>query len=291
MATTPEKTPTRHAQRLATDATPLALYRVRGNTEPTKTLILGHALGSDRHMWDQVLELLPENVEVILWEQPGHGESGMLPPDASTIDQGVTSTARSLRSGLEDVLGPGSGTSVYVAGLSLGGMVSLAFAQEFPQDITALAMFSSGPLLEPSKAWTDRAAAVRQDGLRPLADGTMERWFTPDFAKGSGKEAVEQTKSTFLATAPAGYAQCCELIAHTDLREGLAAMNLPATVVVGEDDPGMTPEQGQALSDALAHSTLDVIADTRHMTAVQRPSRVAQALCEFLGVSPRPALG
>lgn len=281
MPKTSQTTRTPAVQRLSTEATPLALYRAGVAPKSAKTLVLGHALGSDRHMWDQVLPDMPSDIQVILWEQPGHGQSGTLPSSALQGDQGVAAIAGSLRAGLQDVLGDDA-SLLYVAGLSLGGMVSLAFAQEFPETVAALAMFSSGPVLLPSNVWTDRAAAVRKDGLEPLVNGTMERWFSPGFANGAGAEAVERTRRTFLGTNPDGYAQCCDIIANTDLRPGVATTNLPVAVVVGQDDPGMTPAQGEELVQALPEGNLEVIAGARHLTAVECPVQVSHQLLDFL---------
>ena len=63
-------------KRLATPSSPLALYAANRAAEHLTfgegeaPLVLGHALGSSREMWDEVLPLLREELPVILWEQP-----------------------------------------------------------------------------------------------------------------------------------------------------------------------------------------------------------------------------
>lgn len=268
---------------------PLAFYRYAVPGKPTASypiLVLGHALGVDHTMWNWVLPLLPPGLEVVLWDQPGHGDSGLLAISSAQdrADQtSVIDTARALRSGLVElgVISDGAPRPV-IAGLSLGGMVSLAFAEEYPSDLAALSMLSSGAVLLPHDAWFERSEKVRSQGQSFLADSTMERWFSKDFREGKGKQAVADTRKTFLTTNPDGYAQCCQLIAGTDMRSSTAGVRVPTLLVVGEDDPGMTPDQGRELAQSLPNSSLEVVAGTKHMTAVEEPRLVADLLTELI---------
>lgn len=268
---------------------PLALYRYAVAGKPKDSypiLVLGHALGVDHTMWDRVLPLLPSGLEVVLWDQPGHGQSALLDlPSSPEQSQpaSVLDTARALHRGLVElgVIVDGAPRPV-VAGLSLGGMVSLAFAQKYSSDLAALSMLSSGAVLLPHEAWFERAEKVSSDGQGFLADSTMERWFSEGFRQGTGSEAVAETQRIFLSTNPEGYAQCCELIAGTDLRAETASVQVPTLLVVGENDPGMTPEQGKELSLALPNSSLEVVVGAKHMTAVEQPQLVADLLTRLV---------
>lgn len=279
-------------RRLSTPSSPLALYEAqpgqdadRHNQEQVQpgkhhlakaqaqvqTLVLGHALGANRFMWDDVLHHLPKDVRVIVWEQPGHGNSGLLDVSAPS----VLDIADALAVALDDL----EIEKCALAGLSLGGMVALGFAHKYPSRLHAVGIFDAGPVLKPTEQWFDRAMQVEDGGLAPLADGTMERWFTTGFRAGAGKHAVESTKRTFLATSKEGYAQCCRIIARTDLTDSLGAIEVPALVLTGDEDAGMTPRQAEDLAGALGNAAEPVIiSGARHLTAVEHPRRVAMAL-------------
>mgnify|MGYP002735267465 CR=1 FL=1 len=259
---------------------PLALYRAEagdlGGLEVScvegQTLVLGHALGADRHMWDEVLALLPNNLDVILWEQPGHGNSRLLQESKPSVN----TTADVLAAALAEL----QVGQAHLAGLSLGGMTALAFAERHPGMLKSVSIMDAGPVLEPAEAWRQKATQVREEGLEPLVDGTMERWFTPDFLD---TPEVTRTRETFLTTSPEGYAQCCEIIANTDLRGELGEVDVPALVLTGEGDAGMTPMQAAALGAELPQAQDPVVVpDARHLTAVESPARVAEALVEMV---------
>lgn len=264
-------------KRLATPSSPLALYAANRAAEHLTfgegeaPLVLGHALGSSREMWDEVLPLLPEELPVILWEQPGHGESGLL----SVTGPNAQDIAAALNSALVDL----GITEAHIAGLSLGGMVSLAYAEEYPEDTLSLGILGSGPALPHAQNWFDRAHLVEQNGLSGLVDGTMERWFTPGFSEGSGRTHVAKIRDIFLETDPAGYAQCCRVLANTDLSTGVDLVSAPALVLTGEDDQGTPPSAALQLATDLASPLpVVIVEDARHLTAVEQPGPVANAL-------------
>lgn len=265
---------------VTTPSSPLAFYRARGGAQEwgkaaAEPLVLGHALGSSRHMWDEVLALLPSNLEIILWEQPGHGQSALLDVE----EPSAWDTAAAIGAGLDD-LGVGD---VHIAGLSLGGMTTLAFAQRYPQRVVSFAVLDSDAASPPPGPWLDKAQLVETEGLGSLVEGTMGRWFTPSFAEGDGAEAVGRIRRIFLETSPAGYAQCCRILAHTDLRPQLSAAKSAALILTGDQDPGTSPQQAHSLAGQLPNTfEVVVVEDAAHLTAVQHPAVVSHALLNLI---------
>src|SRR5205085_4074573 len=63
--------------------------------------------------------------------------------------------------------------------------------------------------------WRDRAARVRAEGLEPLTELFLSRWFTAGYA-GPGVDAVRDMLKRVDAE---GYAACCDALARLDVRE------------------------------------------------------------------------
>lgn len=90
-----------------------------GSGEP---LVLLHALGADRGVWEPVMDRLTAHLGVIAVDMPGFGESPELPQDApATAHRMAAEIGPTL-----DSLGLGR---AHVAGISLGGWVALEFAK------------------------------------------------------------------------------------------------------------------------------------------------------------------
>ncbi len=99
----------------------------RGSGPP---LVLIHALGTDRHMWDPVLDRLAAERDVIAVDMPGFGESAPRDP-ATPHDLARAIHAHALALGLD---------RPHVAGNSLGGWVALELARAGrAQSVTAIA--------------------------------------------------------------------------------------------------------------------------------------------------------
>lgn len=229
-------------------------------------LVLGHALGADHRVWDESAAILGRSFRVLRWDQPGHGKSGLL-DDRRTMSRIVELLFEGL-----DRLGV---RRAHLAGISLGGMASLAAAQAAPDRAVSLSILDAGPSLPPAQAWIDRARTVRELGMESLVDATMARWFAPD----DRGEAFERTHRGFLACNPEGYAQCCEVIGATDLSGELAAVTTPTLVLTGELDSGVTPQQARSLAGQIATATeAVVIPGAYHLTCLHDPDAVAEAI-------------
>lgn len=245
-------------------------------------LVLGHSLGSSHVMWDDVVAALVPDVHVVRYDLPGHGGSPVAPLDRPmTMDDVTAALLRSL-----DAAGIGS---FHVGGLSFGGLVALAVAEGAPARVGTLTVMSSGPANLPGQPWRERAAAVRRDGTAPLADATMERWFSEPFRDGAGAGWVRRIRAEFVGCDPRGYAQCCEVLSTTDLRPGLATLSMPVLLVSAEEDGALPWPVADGLAERMREGGADVtvcrVPGARHMCAVEQPDLVARALRTRLGLA------
>jgi pimeloyl-ACP methyl ester carboxylesterase len=113
---------------------PLAYSRI-GAGAP---LVLVHALGLDRSVWDPVLPALARRFDVIAVDLPGFGDSEPLPPSVEPTPAALAGRVALLL----DELGI---RSPHVAGNSLGGWVAL--------ELAALRPVASLALLAPAGLW------------------------------------------------------------------------------------------------------------------------------------------
>lgn len=251
----------------------LAFYSARVDSRPP--LVLGHALGADHRIWNDVLETIDGRVSVILWDLPGHGRSELF-PDPYTIDH--------LGEILVDALSKQNIDRFHAGGISLGGMAALQLGARFPRSVLSTNIFNATAQLRPEEVWVQRAAQVRQDGMAGLVEPTMQRWFG-SATRGEKEEASYlRTKTTFEACDPEGYARCCEMIASTNLWPELGMMGMPTLLVTGQYDESVTPKEVALLASAIPGSmgNASVISGADHMTCIQRPETVAELLVKHV---------
>ncbi len=242
--------------------------------EGAPVIVFSNSLGTRGEMWDAQAAALSDRFRVLRYDTRGHGESPVPSGPYSVSDLGGDVLGMLDRLELE---------RVSFCGLSIGGMTAMWLGVNAPERIDRLAICCTGMQLPPPAGWTERADLVRTEGVGPLIEATMERWFSPEFPERS-PETVERIRQTFLSTPPEGYASCCEALAEFDMRGELGAVRAPTLVVAGEDDQVGTPERAAAIGEEIEDSSVVVLPGARHLAAVEKADEVTRALEQHLGV-------
>jgi 3-oxoadipate enol-lactonase len=236
-------------------------------------VVLSNSLGSTYAMWDAQVDALSEHFRVVRYDTRGHGRSAV-PAGPYSIDD--------LADDVVDLLDALGVEEVGFVGLSLGGMTGMALAARHPERVDRLVVLCTSARLLPAQGWIDRAAAVRADGTRAVAEAVVQRWFTPDYLEANPavrKECEEMVAST----PPESYAACCEAIAAMDLLSQLSRITAPTLAIAGEDDPATPPPHLEAIATGVRQGRLLVVPDSAHLANAQQPEAVTTAILNHLG--------
>ena len=236
-------------------------------------LVLGNPIGTNRDVWSQQVPVLSRYFQVIRYEHRGHGA-----PDAqSPAPQGPYSIAELGADVLLTLNYLGIERFAF-AGVSLGGMTGIWLAANAPERVTSLAVVCAALTPMPdAQSWHDRAALVRGQGMPPLADIAVPRWFTPGFMARE-PQRVEAVTAMLKGTNPEGYAGCGEAIAALDLRPQLHLVRAPTLVVSGAEDVAAPASVGAYTARNIAGARLTVIQNASHFAHYEKPGPVTDAL-------------
>ncbi|MBS0547274.1 MAG: alpha/beta fold hydrolase [Proteobacteria bacterium] len=234
-----------------------------------------HSLNSDSGMWvEQMVPLLGAGYRVLRLDMRGHGGSAPVAGDY-TMDQ----LAGDVKGAL-DVLGI---SKVHYIGLSIGGMIGQGFALANPGYLASLCLCDTQPSTPPGSAgtWEERKAAVRTKGPASIADGTMDRWFTPQFRKANPQRWTE-IRDTISGTTPDGSAGCMSAIQKFDYLDRLSTIKAPTLVICGDQDEGTPPERNKLIASKIPGGRYEEIADARHLPNVERPEAFNKIMMGWL---------
>jgi 3-oxoadipate enol-lactonase len=243
-------------------------HRVDG-PEDAPVLVLGPSLGTTLDLWEPQLADLASSWRVLRYDLPGHGGS-------ESIHGGVGDIADAL-AGLLDALGL---TKVAYAGISLGGAVGTALALDHPGRVSSLVLCCTSARFGEPSAWRERAARVRSEGLEPLADMLVGRWFTPGYARAG------EARRMLAHVAPQGYAACCEALAAFDVRDRLTKVSAPTLVIAGADDAATPVGHAELLAQRIPGAELVVVSGAAHLANLERPEAVTHAIRRHLERTP-----
>lgn len=246
-------------------------YRFDGPSD-APVLLLSNSLGTDMAMWAPQMAAFAARFRVLRYDSRGHGASAS-PPGAYSMDR--------LGRDVVELLDALEIAEVDYCGLSKGGMVGQWLAHRAPDRLRRIVLANTSAYMGPPSNWQARIDGVLKDGMAPLAEASIARWFTPDFPA-QAPDAVAPIRAMLLANDPAGYAGCCAAIRDMDQRPTAALNRTPTLVIGGSEDPSTSVAEAQFLADSAADGRL-VSLRAAHLSNVEQPEAFAAVVLDFLG--------
>ena len=247
-------------------------YEVFGDSGPW--VVLSHSLMCDLTMWGAQIDALKNHFRVLAFDTRGHGASEA--PDAPyTLDQ-LAVDVKELLDSLEI-------NSPHWVGLSMGGMIGMVYAIQFPNSFASLTLCdtTSRMPLEVQPAWRERIDIANAEGMKALVPGTMERWFTGSFLSEPRPEL--KFISTLIEKTPVnGYVGCCHAISQINCTDRLGEIQVPIKIMVGDSDVGTPVSMSKEIQAATHGSSLTIIEGASHLSNVEQPQQFNKALLDFL---------
>lgn len=238
-------------------------------------VVLSHALGCNLGMWDEVAALLQDRYTVVRYDQRGHGRSAATATPFS-IDDLADDAAALIR---ELAQGP-----VHFAGLSMGGMVAQSLAVRHPDWVRSIVIANSAGYYDETARtmWQARVQTVLERGMTAIAEGALQRWFTPEFRTDTliGAARVQGMRAELELCNSKAYAASCEAVAAIDFRQSNGRIACPTLVIAGERDEATPPAMSDAICAAIPGARLARI-QAAHLSAVEQPGPFAALLSGF----------
>jgi len=249
-------------------------YNVTGNPSALLRFALTHSLALDHDFWAPVVAQLSaalgQEAAILTWDCRGHGQSSK-PRQAYTVEQ--------FAGDLADLLDHLKWPDAILAGASMGGCISLAFAGLYPQRTKGLGLFDTTAWYgaDAPKQWAERADKALSDGLTALVGFQKIRWFGDDF-RDNHADVVDQCLDVFLRNDLEAYAASCRMLGAADLRAHLPKIRVPTRVLVGAEDLATPVAMAQVLHQGIAGSTLTIVPDARHLSPLEVPDVIVGEL-------------
>ena len=247
-------------------------YAIDGTQGPW--LVMSHSLGCNIAMWEPQMSALAERYRILRYDTRGHGLSGAT-SGAYTLEQLADDAA-----GLMDHVGVDR--AVWV-GFSMGGMIGQTFALKYPARTLGLVLAdtTSEHHATPQSVWDERIRVALENGMAPLVQPAIGRWFTQAFRE-AHPAIVAPVADVIATTSVHGWVGCCAAIASVHTTPRLHEIACPALVIVGEHDIGTPLASALTIQRELPDSVLAVISDAAHMTCIEQPAQFNRAVRQFL---------
>jgi 3-oxoadipate enol-lactonase len=237
-----------------------------------RTLVLCNALGTTTALWDPQADALGRAFRVVRYDMRGHGES----------PAGSVSSVADLAGDVLELLDDLEVARASIAGISIGASVAAWLGAHAPDRVDRLVLACTSATFGEPEGWLERAAVVRQSGIEPIAEASLERWFTAQ-TRIEQPATVEHFREALVAVDHESYAGCCEALAELDLTADLARITAPALVIAGGDDTRTPPGEVQLMAAGIGGAQLAVIEGAAHLANIDQPAEFTRLMLGHLG--------
>ena len=245
-------------------------------------LLLVHGFPFDRAMWRfQVGPLTAAGYRVVVAELPGFGRTEQVGARDAPLDSVDAMAADLVR--LMDRLRI---DRFVPAGFSMGGYVALALAAVIKDRLSGLVLIDTRAEADSEEARKKRDATIEQvqaHGTRALAMAMIANQLT-EATRNSERLLTDEVRSMMLRQPKSAVVAALKAMRdRPDRRDLLKGLDCPVLIVVGEKDPVTPPAAATVMSDLARKSELVTIAGGAHLTPMERPDEVNEALLAWLG--------
>ncbi|HEY3847758.1 MAG TPA: alpha/beta fold hydrolase [Acetobacteraceae bacterium] len=240
-------------------------YEAYGQGPP---ILLSHGYSATCRMWDGQIAALRDRFRVIVWDMRGHGQSDV-PADPTAYSEAATVGDMAALLHACDV------ESAVIAGLSLGGYMSLAFHLRHPSQVRALMLFDTGPGFRSDAAraaWNARSLA-RADELDARGFEALGR---------SDEVRMSQHRS---AAGLAGAARGMLTQQDDAVIRSLDTIGVPTLVLVGANDTNFLAATDY-MAGKIPGAAKVTIPDAGHASNLHQPATFNCAVEAFLAGLP-----
>ncbi|MDH5388117.1 MAG: pimeloyl-ACP methyl ester esterase BioH [Gammaproteobacteria bacterium] len=239
------------------------------------TCVFVHGWAMNGAVWQTCFDLLPDWIDVIQIDLPGHGS--MAEVKAETVNDYVQTLAALVN------------RPVIWVGWSLGGLALLQLAKDYPERVAGLFMVSTTPCFVQKQDW--RCAVEKKvfelfaASLEKDADATIKRFLALQ-VKGSGvtmstirelQQSLHKRGRASMAALRSGL----DILLNTDLRKELPYLNRPVSWLLGGRDTLVPASLADELKILQPNIKVIVEKDAAHAPFISHPERFVLALTEF----------
>lgn len=246
-------------------------YEVKGYGNP---VVLLHGYLENRKMWKSMVDELSASHKIILLDLPGHGESPNF-DEEHTMEQ----MAREVKETLNFL---GVSTAVFV-GHSMGGYVTLAYAELFPDAVSGFILMNSTTFPDTPDKKEQRLKAVdtAEKNLDTLIKMSIPSLFAEKNLENL-KPEIELAKALARETSLQGVTAALKgMRLRTDRNFLLEEFPGKIGIIIGKYDKAVNPEE---LKEIIPNKeNIEVLElETGHMAHLEAPQETLNFIRKFL---------
>lgn len=246
-------------------------YKTTGNGQP---VVLIHGFAEDSSIWDLQVASLKNKFLLILPDLPGSGRSAFINKTGIRIEDYAEI--------IKSILNAENIGKTVMIGHSMGGYITLAFAEKYPQMLSAFGLLHSSAYADNAEKVETRKKAIefiRKNGTTAFLKTSIPGLFY-DKSNSAPVDALIDKGSTMLPEALIQYYEA--MIARPDRTKILKETNLPVLFIIGEHDQAVPFKQSLEQCHLPHCSHISILRESAHMSMIEETQKVNEILRNYL---------
>lgn len=254
-------------------------YTIQGKGIP---VVLLHGFGEDSRIWDIQVSFLQAHCRLLVPDLPGSGRSSLLVRGTTASD---TVTIDDYAEVIHALLQAENISSCIMLGHSMGGYITLAFAEKYPALLQAFGLVHSTAFADSEEKKVIRAKAVstmEQYGAAAFLRNTIPNLFGKTFKENYPEKISRLIASSAAFTTEALQQYYIAMMNRPDRSKVLAGNPLPVLFVMGTEDVAAPMEDVLQQVHLPRISYIHVLPGCGHMGMWEAPEPLNQLLLAFI---------
>ena len=257
------------------------LHFLEWNPEAARTIVLLHGNSANSWWWQWVAAALPEDLRLLALDMRGHGDSEWVKPPAYKPHDYADDLANFID---EEV----RGEKPIVVGHSMGGVVTLAFAERYGDLARGIIVIDTAVKSSRGRdRFLHRLKALPTVVYPDLATAKARFRLMPNEGEIHPDRVLAIAEKSLMPSESGGYTLKFDRESFfggdgLQVMETIRALRLPTLLVRAEKSRIMTQESSEVAAASNPHTRLTVIADAHHHVILEKPAEVARIIAAFV---------
>lgn len=261
-------------------------YRVEGKGKP---VVLIHGFPEDGSIFDRQINFLKEHCLLIVPDLPGSGRSELL---VTSYKLPVTGNLQPATISIEDyadcikaMLEQESISSCIMLGHSMGGYITLAFAEKYPNLLSGFGLIHSTAFADNEEKKINRQKAI--DFMEEHGAFAFVKTGIPNLFSPQSKEAFPQKIASLIEKSKNVSTKACQqyyaaMMNRPDRTHVLKGNPLPVLFVIGEEDVAAPLNDLLQQIDLPESVYIHILKSVGHMSMLEAPDDLNKFLLDYI---------
>ncbi len=240
-----------------------------------QTVVLLHGFGEDSNIWAHQIAFLKNRFRLFVPDLPGSGKSSLLKGKAVSMSDYASCIKRILEK--EQI------EKCTMIGHSMGGYITMAFAEKYPEYLTAFGLFHSSAYADDAdkKANREKAIAfIAKNGAAAFLATSIPGLFKDDEISRNDIDNLLEKSNNFSAEALIQYYEA--MISRPDRTNVLKNSKVPVLFILGEHDKAVPFKSGLEQSTLAKTTYVNILRRSAHMGMLEETEKSNRILGDFV---------